>query len=379
MSAKTPVLVLFGGQSAEHEVSIITGLQVAEQIDRNQFDVYVVYLDQSGIFRYQPGLVKRKQFSAKSNNIVSFGRDDKGSYFLTSSALRNNKQYVEAAYLAFHGGIGENGGMQGFMEALEIPFTSVSSEGAVLTMNKTLTKMMLKESSLPVAPGVAVLSANIQTNITAVINSTLTQLSLPVIIKPAHSGSSIGINVAKNNAELEKYLHAAALIDSEVVVEQYFNPIVEYNCSVKKVNGQIITSEIEKPKSKDEILSFADKYQRGGKKSGGDGMASLQRELPAKISDKLRDQIKETAKMAYLACRCKGLVRIDFMTHQDNLYITEINPIPGSVAFYLWEASGISFKEQITEAIEQAVIDYRTAKSLRLMHKSDIVEKFIRQ
>jgi len=148
---------------------------------------------------------------------------------------------------------------------------------------------------------------------------------------------------------------------------------------VRAVNGTIETSEIERPVSKDEILSFADKYQRGAKKTGGaSGMASLNRELPAKIDEKTQRAIQDMAKKIFVACACKGMVRIDFMLTADKeLFLTEVNPIPGSMAFYLWEASGIPFKQQISDLIEQAVRDETQTASTHLDYETDIIEKFV--
>jgi len=209
------------------------------------------------------------------------------------------------------------------------------------------------------------------------------KIKLPVIIKPAHMGSSIGIHIAKTRVELKKYLLEAAHVDSEIVVERLAGNFTEYNVSARKVNGKVETSEAERPVSQDEILSFADKYQRGGKKTGG--MASLNRELPAKISKALEKKLKSLAIEVFKAARAKGMVRIDFMVagkHNmafgKNIYVTEINPIPGSMSYYLWEASGISFKRQITDLIEQAIKDNEDRLSKRLNYKSDIIEKFVK-
>jgi D-alanine-D-alanine ligase len=161
------------------------------------------------------------------------------------------------------------------------------------------------------------------------------------------------------------------------LIEKFIKNFTEYNVAVRKVNGKIETSEIEKPISSDEILSFADKYQRGGKKTGG--MASLLRELPAKISKTLEKEIKQLAVDVFKAIRGKGMIRIDFMVQNKNIYVTEVNPIPGSMSFYLWEASGISFKQQITDLIEQSIIDNEERLSKRLEYKTDIIEKFVHQ
>lgn len=353
-------IILFGGVSAEHEVSVITGLQVIENIDRNLFIPYAIKLNKNGLFEYYEKLSKRGDYLKTKPQIINFGRDKAGAYF-SSENLFKKKVYIDVAYLAFHGGNGESGQLQGFLETLDIPYTSSSVEASSIAMNKILTKEVLEQNGIK----------------TVEYYKDHKDIKLPAIIKPVHLGSSIAINIAKTPVELKKYLLEANQVDSEVLVERYVKDFKEYNVSVRRINGIVTTSEIEKPLSSEEILSFSDKYQRGGKKTGG--MASLQRELPAKISKELENKIKETAVKAFNAIRAKGMLRIDFMLEGKNLYVTEINPIPGSMSFYLWEASGISFKQQITDLLNQAIIDNEERLSKKLDYKTDIIEKFINQ
>jgi len=378
---KKKVLVMFGGIAPEHEVSIITGLQVVEKMDRNLYDPIALFVDKQGKFQLLTGLNSRKDFFKAHKVEVSFGLDITGG-FIKSAGFLGKKIYPAAAYLAFHGGTGESGPMQGLLEAVNIPFTSVNQEAAVITMNKQLTKQVLAGTTVKTVEGMSVFAIAIKANSAQVAKMAIDKLSLPVIVKPVHLGSSIGIKVARSEIELEKALIESAHIDNEILIEKFLTNFVEYNCSVRLIsaltNGELEVSEIEKPVSQGEILSFADKYQRGGKKTGADGMASLQRELPAKIDARLREQIQTAAKTAFTACRCKGMVRIDFM-YADNgeLFLTEINPIPGSMSFYLWEATGIAFTQQITDLVEQAIRDYSVNKSTRLDYQSDIVQKFV--
>lgn len=373
-----PILILFGGVSAEHEVSVITGLQVVENIDRKQYIPHTIYITKKGEMEYLSGLKDRSGFFTVTRKPVSFGHDAKGGYAQIGGGLRAEKIYPHAAYFAFHGGTGEGGPMQGLMESAGIPFTSSNQEASVVTMNKQLTRWVAEAAGIPIAPGMSVFAAEIKRDVPRVSVEITKKISLPVIIKPVHLGSSIGLNIARTDVELQKFLLEAAFIDNEILVEQYLSLEAEYNCSVRAINGVIETSEIERPLSKDEILSFADKYQRGAKKTGGsDGMASLDRELPAKIDEALTHAIKVMAERIFVACACKGMVRIDFMLTTDKkLYLTEVNPIPGSMAFYLWEASGIPFKQQISDLLEQAVRDEALAASMHLDYETDIVEKF---
>lgn len=369
---------MFGGVSAEHEVSIITGLQVLENIDRVEYEPHAIYVTKKGEFSYLGQIKNRKQFKQDIIQLVTFGKDKKGGFVQTSEIL-SRKIYPYTVYLAFHGGLGESGNIQGMLDCFSIPYTSSSLQSSAITMNKSLTKKVVTEYGVSTVPGVSYFSHDIRNKSGEIAKEVIQKLHLPVIIKPVHLGSSIGIKIAKTQVELEKALLECAFIDSEILVEKLLVDFVEFNCSVRLINGKLETSEIEKPFSKDEILSFADKYERGGKKVGGDaGMASLQRELPAKIDRELKNLIQDTAKQAFVACCCKGMVRIDFMYSADKkLYLTEINPIPGSVAFYLWEAAGITFKNQITDLVEQSVKDFHETAGMQLDYKSGIVNKFV--
>ncbi len=364
------VIILFGGVSAEHEVSVISGLQVVENIDRKLFTPYAIKLNKDGLFEYFENLNSKHDYLKIKPRIVNFGRDKNGAFF-QASGLFKEKIYIDGAYLAFHGGNGESGQLQGFLETLGLPYTSPDVEASAVSMNKVIAKQVLAAYNIPTVPGVSICDDDVKKDVNMVVK----KVKLPVIIKPAHLGSSIGINIAKTVVELKKYLLEAAHYDSEILIEKLITNFNEYNVSVRSIADEIQTSEVEKPVSQDEILSFADKYQRGGKKSGG--MASLNRELPAKISKDLEKTLKDLAIEVFKAIRAKGMVRIDFMVSGKDIYVTEVNPIPGSMSYYLWEASGVSFKEQITDLINQALRDNEKRVSRRLDYKTDIVEKFV--
>ncbi|MEI6327110.1 MAG: hypothetical protein WCO78_03220 [Candidatus Roizmanbacteria bacterium] len=376
---KKDILIMFGGISAEHEVSIITGLQVFEKIDRTRYTPHAIYISKNGQMLYLPALTSRKNFMACRRLAITGHHDAKDPLIQTTGLIKKSIS-PSAAYMAFHGGSGESGPVQGFLETIGVPYTGPSQESAVITMNKQLTKSALATEHVLTVPGKSYFSKTIQRDSHALTQNIMANFTLPLIVKPVHLGSSIGIKVVHTEIELEKALVESSYMDSEILVEMYLTDFKEYNCAVRSIGGTLEASEIERPLSSKEILSFADKYERGGKKTGASGMASLERELPAKISPELKLNIQETAKKAFTACRCTSMVRIDFMyTAKGELYLTEINPIPGSMAFYLWEASGISFQEQITDLLEQAVKDHAAKTSLNLEYKSDIVDKFITQ
>lgn len=375
---KKLVLIMFGGNSAEHEVSIISGLQIVEKIDRERYEPHVVFVTQKGEYHYCGNIAGRKDFMGAKRTPAMFGADEKGG-FLKIDGLMGKKLYPYAAYFAFHGGTGESGPLQGVCDAVGIPHTGPRTEGSVIAMNKRLTNQVLASAGVQAVEGVAVFSDEVEKDSLGSVRRVLGTLSLPVIVKPVHLGSSIAISIARTEADLERALIEASRVDSEVLVERLLSDFTEYNCSVRTKDGKLEVSEIERPVSKDEILSFADKYQRGGKKQGGQsGMASLDRELPAKIEPELRTTIEGMIKAAYRACRLQGVVRIDCMYERatKKVYITEVNPIPGSLAFYLWEAKGIPFKTQITDSLEECVHEAGVVAGRHMEYKTDIVEKF---
>lgn len=376
---KQAILVMFGGVSAEHEVSIVTGLQALEKVDRKRFEPHAIYMDNRGVLAYLPSLQDRYGFANVKRVPVTFGRDGEGGYLRISSAFgRVIRPY--AAFLASHGGTGENGPVQGLLKSMGIPATGPTVESAAITMNKRLTKEAVASAGVPTLPDVRFFAEEILANAEACANRVIETVHLPAIVKPVHLGSSIGITVAKTLVALQKALLEAARVDHEVIVEPFLEGITEYNCAVRElVYGALEASEIERPLSHDAILSFADKYERGGKKQGA-GMASLGRELPAKIPSEKKREVQGLAKKAFTAVRLAGMARLDFMQSADGtLYLTEINPIPGSLAYYLWEASGIPFTIQITDAIEAAVARAGREEGFALEYKSDIIERFTKR
>jgi D-alanine-D-alanine ligase len=243
-------------------------------------------------------------------------------------------------------------------------------------MNKAITKEIFTAYKLPTLPYFSVKSSECENDVSEVVANIKKNIGLPVVVKAVHIGSTIAVKTARTEIELKKALLILSNLDRELLAEKMLENFTEYNISVRKVGTTIETSVIERPIKQDELLSFKDKYERGSKTKSS-GMASLDRELPAKINQTLENEIIDTAKKAYLATRCSGTVRIDFMLNNDTtkLVITEINAIPGAIAFFLWEAAGISFREQITGSIEQSFIEQKDKDLLKFQYETDILVK----
>ena len=379
MTTRKNIAIMCGGETYEHEVSIISGIQIAQNIDRTKYKPLFLYFDKNNDVFLIENLKTPKDFRQNKRLAVDLV-ERTGKLVLRPKKLFKKSLTVEVCFMAFHGGTGESGPIQGMLELYNVPYTGATQEGAVIAMNKSLTKEVLSRSGVPVLPWVTVFSSEFQDDKTGTVDSILEKLKLPLICKPVHLGSSIGIKIVHTKVELEQQLSIATRTDSEVLIEPALVEFTEYNISVRSSSNGLELSPVEEPVRKDEMLSFEDKYANGGKKGGGKvsggGMELLDRTVPAKITDGLATEINELAMRSYKACRLSGMLRIDFMYSDGKLYCTEINPIPGSLGFYLWEAGGEPFQEQITQGIEDAL--QRHVNKIQIEpYETNIVDKFI--
>jgi D-alanine-D-alanine ligase len=260
------------------------------------------------------------------------------------------------------------------LDMFKIPYYSCRSEAAAIGLNKSITKSILKDK-VPLVPFVThYLDPDLPklsfTDITNILGS-------KIILKPSKLGSSIGIKVVDNELDFEKAIMEIAQYEKSVLIERFLEGIVEFNCGAKRVDGKIICSQIEEPVKSEDILSFDDKYSKGGKK----GENSIENNLfnskcPANIPDELAAQIQNNTRQIYSYLGCEGVVRVDYIYHGGKIYFSEINTIPGSLSKKLFETSGVSFQEQITEMIEQSSTP--DLDNYKWFDKSDLVKKYVK-
>ena len=249
------------------------------------------------------------------------------------------------------------------LELWNIPYTSSGVLGSALGMDKIAMKRMFRACGFPVLKDVCVERSEWKRNRAGVLSRVMNELSFPVYVKPSNLGSSIGINRADNKNGLEDAIDIAVSYDRRVQVETGIQDLMEINCAVLGYGGDAMASVTEMPVRWSDFLSFDEKYLRGAKDGAkgtkgapSKGMSSLSRQMPAPISPELTHRVEELAVDAFKALDCKGVARIDFLYDKaaDELYIGEINTIPGSLAFYLWEGRGISFERMIDMMVEYA-------------------------
>lgn len=354
---KIKVGVFFGGQTVEHEVSIISGIQAIYAFNREKYDIIPVYITKENemyvgesvgnIEEYKniPALLKKSQKvilvnENKKLNIVKYPMKKFGNNVL---------DYIDVAFPIVHGTNVEDGTLQGYFRTLCIPYVGCDVTASAVGMDKYVMKTVLKDNDIPVLDCVCCDVKKYNASPDEIIAKVEEKIYYPVIVKPINLGSSVGIKVAKNKAELEDAFDYAFQFANKLLVERAITSLREINCSVLGDYENAEASECEEPVGSDEILSYEDKYLSGNGSSksegGSKGMTSLSRKLPAPLTPEKREEIRTLAVNTFKVLNCNGVSRIDFMidTETDKLYVNEINTIPGSLAFYLWDPVGVKY------------------------------------
>ncbi len=374
--------VLFGGNSTEHEISIISAVQAMLSLDREKYDVIPLYITKDSRFFTGEELLKIESYKdipslLKKCTEVTLVRegDIAGIYkFPPRTFGKSRIGHIDIAFPIVHGTNTEDGVLAGYIEMLGLPYVGCDVASSALGMDKFAMKAIFREYGIPVLDSKLYTTTDYLEldNLLCKIESAF---SYPVIVKPVNLGSSIGISVAGDRAALKKALDTAFSFTEIVLVERAITNLREINCSVLGDRFAAEASECEEPVSGDEILSFEDKYISGAKSGGSKGMASVKRKIPAPISEAMRTEIREMAVTAFKALGCSGVSRIDFMIDCDEnkLYLNEINTIPGSLSFYLWEPLGVKYTELLDRMVELAMKRHRARKNLTFSFESNVL------
>lgn len=334
---KENVCVIFGGKSVEHDISIITGVQLLKSLDKNKYNIIPIYITKEGVWLENKDFFDIKTFSKnseiKGQEVFLQGK----SLFIKKKNRAKKKIDIDFVYLALHGSFGENGSIQGLLEMNNISYSSCNVLGSSVTMDKYQTKLVCKALNIKVAKYKIVLEDDFVVDFENVYKD-LKFLSFPVIVKPNSLGSSIGITFCKNKMELRNALSFAFLFDDKVIVEKVIDNLRELNLSVMGNSYELELSNIEEVKITKDFLTFENKYM-GNKKKSSSGMENLDRIVPAHINKEVKDKIEEYGKTFYKKLGLKGVVRIDFLLDDktNEVYLNEANSIPGSMANYLWK------------------------------------------
>ena len=383
---KKQVGVIFGSRSCEREVAIISAVQLMRHADPEKYDVIPVYIDEQGNW-YTGEKLKEissfKPFKPETAGITKVFPDlTSGSGALLTvrkggGLLAKEKIEIEARIdvyiVVMHGMNGEDGTLQGLLELANIPYTSTGVAGSAIGMDKIMMKQFFRGAGMPVLPGEWFTRREFSENPEAVIEKTEKSLGYPVFVKPANLGSSIGVSRADDREGLKDSLELAFAYDRRVLIEKGLDKPIELNCSVLGYDREVLASPIEMPVNSGNFLDFGEKYLAGG---GSKGMASLHRILPAPIEEELKEEIQGLSKEIFRMLDCKGVVRIDYMFDRESgkIFITEINTIPGSLAFFLWENAGMKYRELIDRMIGYAEKAHADRNNANYAYTSDILK-----
>lgn len=380
---KIRVGVFFGGKSVEHEVSVISGLQAYNAFDKDKYEPIAIYITKdnelytgeavSDIANYKniPELLK------KSTRVFFMCEQGKVELIQYPAKKFGNSvvAQIDVAFPVVHGANVEDGCLQGFLRHYNIPFAGCDVMASAVTMDKYVMKTVLKDNDIPVLDCVTLNIREYQMDETTALHKVENRIAYPVIVKPVNLGSSVGIKVAKDQDQLLEALEYAFTFGAKVLVERAIMNLREINCAVLGDYEEAEASECEEPVSSDEILSYEDKYMAGGK-SGSEGMRTARRELPVDLTAGRRDEIRRLAVRTFQVLNCNGVSRIDFMIDKDTdqVYVNEINPIPGSLAFYLWEALGKPYAELLDDMVKLALKREREEKNMMTSFESNILQ-----
>ncbi len=381
---KTNVAVFYGCRSVEHEVSIISAVQAMRAIDREKYDVTPVYVTKNGEmytgdslftieqYRNLPELLSKckRVYFVRENNAVVMKSTNKKLFKKSTDTV------IDVAFPIVHGTNCEDGTIQGFFEYLNLAYVGCDIISSAVGMDKAVFKDVLKKAGLPVLDCITFRAREYVADKESICKKIKNEVGFPLIVKPVNLGSSVGISKVNTENELDSAISLAISFADKVLVEKAITSLREINCSVLGNPDECEASVCEEPFMNDEILSYEDKYLSNSKKSGGSkGMASLSRKIPADLTSEKSEEIRTLACDIFKAIGASGVVRIDFMIDSatDKVYANEINTIPGSLAFYLWEATDVKYRELIDRLIELAFKRQRSRENITFTIDTNIL------
>lgn len=380
---KTTVAFMFGCRSVEHEVSIISAVQAMRSVNREKYDVVPIYVTKSGEMYCSDKMFEIESFRdikallavSEPVTLVKSGKDVVLK-FLNNKMFSKKKDIVlNVAFPVVHGTNCEDGTLQGYLEFLGLPYVGCDILSSSVGMDKAVFKYVMDAAGLPVLPCICFYAREYAKEKETVIERAEKEIGYPMIVKPVNLGSSVGITKANDKNALIDAIDLAVSFSDKVLIEHAVSAIREINCSVVGDADSCCASVCEEPFMNDEILSYEDKYMANSKSSGNKGMASLSRKIPAELSETKSNEIRELAKKVFKALGAAGVVRIDFIidTDTDKVYVNEINTIPGSLAFYLWEATGTPYSELLDKLISLAFRRNRNRENLTFTIDTNIL------
>ncbi len=379
---KTRIGVFFGGRSTEHEISVISACQAMAAVDRDKYDVVPVYISKQGHWYTGPELAEVRNYRDIKGLLqrctevymkpvygdYNLYRSESGGFFGKKGPVTT----LDVVIPVLHGSNGEDGIFEGVLETIGIPYAGCSTLSSANGMDKITMKMILAADGIPVVDYVWFTDKQWFARRDELIAKIESKLGYPVIVKPSNLGSSVGIGHAENREQLLERVADAERYSSRIIVEDMVENLQEINCSVLGDADDYRTSVLEEPIKSGEILSYTDKYMGGSKDSRG--MHAAAKRIPADLPADETERIQFLAGETFRVLSCHGVSRVDVMIDADTrkIYVNEINTIPGSLSFYLWEAAGVKFPELMDSLVRLALKRKRDQNSKTVSYDSNI-------
>ena len=379
---KLSVCVLFGGVSSEHEVSLRSAESVLNRLDKDKYHIFPVGITKDGdwiLFGGKDyGMLPAGTWQNCEENRRAALSPVRGQGLLSFENDCVVRERIDVVFPVMHGENCEDGAIQGLLQIAGIPYVGPRVAASAACMDKTITKLIADAAGVRQAAWQLVTREGFARSQEAALSAVEARFAYPVFVKPAGTGSSVGVAKAKDRAALEAALDTAFGFSPRVLVEKAVQHLREINCAVLGDAEEAQASVCEEPLNATDILSYQDKYMSGGKsaKSGAKGgMSSLARRCPADIPEELTHRVQELAVATFRALGCLGVSRIDFLNDKETgeLWVNEINTIPGSLAFYLWEAAGVPFAELLDRMIALAFKRQRQREALTFSYDVNLL------
>ena len=360
------IAIIFGGKSVEHDISIITALQAMKKFPKN-YTFLPIYIKPNGKFVIGENLNDEKVYLDYENNVrkekeIVFLLGEQSISILTGKKLKG-KLKIDCALLCNHGHGGEDGSLQGLLEMCNIPYTSCGVASSAICMDKVLTKIMLVSENILTPAYVHFSQFEYENSKDEVIKNIVKKIKFPCIVKPARLGSSVGIGICENEQMLEELIGESFKFDDKIIVEKFIENAREFCCAVLTSGGAFFESKVSEIK-KGKMFTFEEKYLKEKSKE------------KRQITKGLEGKIKKMAVLAYKVLSCEGVVRVDFLYDQekDELFINEVNSIPGSLAFNLFDTS---FSDLIDTLVCEAIKNKDKEKNILYEFNSSAIAGYI--
>ncbi len=377
---KKTIAVIFGGRSAEHDVSIITAHMpiIQSLLASGQFDIWPIYIAKDGSWYADRAMNDLAYF--KQGNLEDQLKKQKKVRLLFDKGLKimwpgitSKAVHIDVVFPALHGTFGEDGSLMGLLRMAGVPFAGCDLFASAVAMDKVLTKQVIAADGIPVVPYVWFTKNDWETK-KDILKEDISRLKWPVFVKPVHLGSSIAITKVKRDSDLENAIEVALHYDDKVLVEESVENLIEVTLPIMG-NDALRLAAIERPLNRTEFFDFNDKYLAGGKKSGG--VNDRYSEIPANIDEKLAKQVEDLGKRTYRVLGCSGIARVDFLidSASNRIYVNEVNTLPGSLYHHNWKKVGVSGMELVTTLVALAEERFAARQAIAYSFNSDILKK----